>query len=143
MDSALSDSQRDRSALMETALECVVENIGDIMPVVVVEYYGRYPEGKESFEYHGFEGHVRLTESMVDSVLYCITGWIDNRREVESIISDTVPHHRSLKISHDLLISLLDVTLEILLSGIPTEQREARALVESIGSELRVEISNA
>lgn len=143
MDDSLSESLQDKTVLMEAALECVVESIGDIMPVVIKEYYSRYPEGEASFKHHGFDGHIRLAESMVDSVLYCIIGWVDNRREVESVISDTVPHHRSLKIPHELLVSLLDVTLGVLLSGIPDEQQDARELLESVGEEIRAEINKA
>ena len=143
MSDTLIDSEQDKAALMDTALECVVDSKGDIMPLVIEEYYQRCPDGKESFEHHGFDGHVRLTESMVDSVLYCITGWVDNRREIESLIADTVPHHKSLKIPRDLLVSLLDVTLEVLLSGVPIENQRARSLLVSIGREIRLEISNA
>ena len=137
------NSTRQDSELMERALEYVGESVGDIVPVILEEFYHRDPGAQKVFKEFGFEEHQRMAHSMVDEVLHCIISWIDGAGEVKSVIAETVPHHRSLKISDQLLVSLLDVALEVLLSGIPAEAQQERALLERVGSELQTEISRA
>lgn len=141
--STLAKSVEENSKLMEQILEYAVENVGDIVPIVIERFYQRYPEGEEAFKHHGFERHIRVAAEMVDSVLYCVMSWVERPREIKSIISDTVPHHRSLKIPDELLESLLDVTYEVLNSALPTESEREKCLLEKTVQELRVEIRKA
>lgn len=117
MGATLVESAQKQLLVLEDALQYVADNMGDMAAVVIETYYARYLEGVSSFRYHGFEGHIRLAESMVDSVFYCTMGWIDNRREIESTIAEIVLHHISIKILRDLFISFFEVALRVLLWG--------------------------
>ena len=136
-------SSSEKSELIERALEHVTEQLGDVVPLILEEFYRRDLSAKKVFQEFGFDDHQRMAHSMVDEVLHCIISWVDGAEEVKSVIAETVPHHRSLKIPDHLLESLLDVTLEVLQSGIPQQAQSERALLQQIGSELRTEISRA
>ena len=129
--------------LMERALEYVSESVGDVVPVVLERYYHYHPEAEKVFRDFGFEEYQRMAQSMVDEVLHCIITWADEPAEVKSVIAETVPHHRSLKIPDQLLITLLDVVLDVLVTGLPTGAGQERALLERVGLELKAEIEHA
>lgn len=137
------NSSMEDTELMERALEYAAESVGDIVPVILEEFYRREPGAEQVFKEFGFEDHRRMANSMVDEVLHCIISWVDGAEEVKSVISETVPHHRSLKIPDQLLLSMLDVSLEVFLSGIPADAQQERALLAQVGGDLRAEISRA
>lgn len=141
--SQLTQSKEENIKLMEQVLEYAAENVGDVTPIIIERYYKRYPEGKEAFKDHGFDRHMQVAQEMVDSALYCVMSWIERPREIKSIISDTVPHHRSLKIPDELLESLLDVTYEVLNSGLPTSAEKEKLLLANTVEDLRNEIKVA
>ena len=125
---------------MELALEHISESAGDVVPVILAEFYRRDPGAEQVFRDFGFEQHERMAHSMVEEVLHCIFSWVDAAEEVKSVIGETVPHHRSLKIPDELLLSLLDVALEVLGSGIPAQAEQELVLLKRVGQELRSEI---
>lgn len=141
--STQTSSIEENSKLMEQILEYAAENIGDVIPITIEQYYQRHPEGEAAFRQHGFDRHINVAQDMVDSVLYCLMSWIERPREIKSIISDTVPHHRSLKIPDELLESLLDVTSDILHSGLPSDAEQERRLLNKTVQELKDEIRAA
>lgn len=118
----------ERLGLIERGLERAAERLGDITPLVMAQFYARFPDARASFVHHAAWHPERLEAEMVDNALYCAMTWFERRSEIEIIFDQSVPHHQhTLKIPPEWYGGLIGAVLDVLEPTVPGDEVEERA----------------
>jgi len=127
-----------RQGRVQAALEHAAERLGDITPLVMAEFFRRFPAAEASFAHHAPHDPARLGAEMVDNALYCLMTWCERRSEVEIILQTSAPHHAdTLHVPGEWYAGLLGATADVL-------ARAARGGEEAaLWAELSAELSAA
>ena len=104
----------EKLAVLEEILYKAAEDLGDINPRVMEEFYLAYPAALPLFIEHGGMKKDRLENDMVESAVYCLMSWFENPAEIEIMFSHTVPHHEILNIPPEFFSGLLMTTMSVI-----------------------------
>lgn len=104
----------EKLTILEEILYKAAEDLGDINPKVMEEFYVAYPEALALFIEHGGQRRERLENDMVESALYCLMAWFESPSEIEIMFSHTVPHHEILNIPPEFFSGLLLATMSVI-----------------------------
>ncbi len=133
-----------RQARVEAALEHAAEQLGDITPLVMAEFFHRFPAAEASFAHHAPHDPARLGAEMVDNALYCLMTWCERRSEVEIILQTSAPHHAdTLHVPGEWYAGLLVVTANVL-AGAARDAEEAglwAQLADKLGAAVAASIA--
>ncbi|WP_370030759.1 hypothetical protein [Qipengyuania mesophila] len=126
----------DRDALAQRSMERLAQVVGDITEPVLETYYARHPDARASFEHHGL-GHTRELEGrMVAESLYLLLAWVEDPVRARIDHGTAIVHHNdTLLVTPHWYLGLVDATLEILLTTIPAEADDERALWLNVRAE--------
>lgn len=128
----------ERQTRTEAALAHAADVLGDVTPLIMAEFYRRFPAARESFEFHAGGNPARLEAEMVDNALYCLMTWCERRAEVEFILQTSAPHHAdTLHVPIEWYAGLVDATVAILAASARDAQEAA------LWAELDVELRAA
>lgn len=121
--------ERKRQALLDTALERAVEQLGDPTAPVMAAFYRRFPEARASFEHHWPGKADRLEAEMVGNALYFVMTWYERRSEVEITFGSSVPHHHhTLAVPVDWYEGLIDAAIGVLAATCPADAADEAAM---------------
>lgn len=113
--------------VLESILERAANELGDITPVVLADFYSLHPGSRELFGHHGGQNMSRMESDMVESALYCLMTWFDRPAEIEVMFTHTIPHHEMLDIPVEQFAGLLQSTLRVLGKTLPDgDNRDTR-----------------
>jgi hypothetical protein len=116
--------------VLESVLERAADELGDITPAVLSNFYNAHPGSRELFGHHGGQNMSRMEADMVESALYCLMTWFDRPVEIEIMFTHTIPHHEMLDIPVDQFAGLLESTIRVLGETLPADDKQG-ALVWS------------
>lgn len=129
----------ERQARIEAALEHAAAVLGDVIPLIMAEFYRLHPEARESFAYHAPDQPDRLEAEMVDNALYCLMTWCERRAEVEIILQTSAPHHAdTLHVPVAWYAGLLDAAVSVL--GATARDAAEAALWQDLRAELHAAV---
>jgi hypothetical protein len=121
---------------VEQLLERASENLGDLTPRVLAEYYRRYPQAREAFAQNGFSRADRLEEDMVNSAVYCLMTWFERPVEVEITMRDSIPLHQFRNIPIDYVTGLQEVVCDVIAAALPNANDAEKALLAELKQSL-------
>lgn len=131
-----------RLPLVEAALEHAAEVLGDVTPLVMAEFFARYPEAEASFAHHAPHNPAKLEAEMVENALYCLMTWCERRSEVEIILQTSAPHHNdTLKVPYGWYSGLILATADVLARA--SRDEDERALWRGLREELEAAVAAA
>lgn len=129
---------RERQAAVDAALERAAERLGDVVPLVMAEFYAHHPDARAAFDQHSPHGNPhRLEAEMVDNALYFVMTWFERRAEIEIIAYTSVPHHvETLKVPAAWYAGLLGATITVLRRATPAQDTAELALWDELHAKL-------
>lgn len=131
-----------RLPLVEAALEHAAEVLGDVTPLVMAEFFARFPEAEASFAHHSPHDPAKLEAEMVENALYCLMTWCERRSEVEIILQTSAPHHSdTLQVPSGWYSGLIVATADVLARAARSD--EERGLWQGISAELDAAVADA
>lgn len=131
-----------RLPLAEAALEHAAEVLGDVTPLIMAEFFARYPEAEASFAHHSPHNPAKLESEMVGNALYCLMTWCERRAEVDIILQTSAPHHNdTLKVPYGWYSGLIAATADVLARA--SRDEDERALWRGISAELQEAVAAA
>lgn len=126
-----------RQQLLESALERVVDQQGDITAAAMARFYAVCPDAQASFEKHWPGRAERLEAEMVANALYFVMTWYERRSEIAITLGTSVPHHHfTLEVPVEWYGALLGAVIEQLAQGTPAEAADERAMWHDLRAEL-------
>jgi hypothetical protein len=111
----------DKLQVLESILERAADELGDITPLVMADFYSLHPGSRELFGHHGGQNVGRMEADMVESALYCLMTWFDRPAEIEIMFTHTIPHHEMLNIPVEQFAGLLESTIRVLGATLATD----------------------
>ncbi|WP_374530937.1 hypothetical protein [Novosphingobium sp.] len=131
-----------RLPLVEAALEHAAEVLGDVTPLVMAEFFTRYPEAEASFAHHAPHNPAKLEAEMVENALYCLMTWCERRAEVEIILQTSAPHHNdTLQVPYAWYSSMIAATGAVLARA--SRDEGERSLWQDLCAELEAAVASA
>jgi len=131
-------------SLMDEVLMRASEQLGDITPHVMAVYYRSHPEALAHFERLAFGKRAQLEGIMVENSVYCLMKWLEERSEVEILLSGSLIHHEeTLKLPPDLYMDFIDATAAVVSATIPKECASQHAVLYEVCGELRSIVDSA
>ena len=129
---------REQQAQVDAALERAAERLGDIVPLVMAEFYAHHPDARAAFDTHSPHGNPhRLEAEMVDNALYFVMTWFERKAEVEIIAYTSVPHHaETLHVPPAWYSGLLEATITVLRRATPPDDTAELALWDELREKL-------
>ena len=119
------------------SMERLAEQKGDITAEVLDLYYARFPDARDSFEYHGCGNTAELEGRMVNTAAFYLLEWAENASGVFIQQGTTIPHHHdTLLVGPQWYMGLIDAVLVVLLETIPAECSDEREMWLKIRSEI-------
>jgi hypothetical protein len=108
--------------LIDLSLTRAAEKLGDITDPVMDCFYQNFPEAQATFETLGLGNRRKLEAEMIGIVVYCLMNWLDRPSEIRILLGDSVPHHQdTLHVDHSWYNGLVNATIEIITSTIPSD----------------------
>lgn len=134
----------DRLVLMQTTLERAAEELGDLTEPVTKRFYRRCPAAAASFRELGLGEPRPLEARMIESVLFCLMTWLEERPIVEMLIQVYLPHHYlTLGVEVDWFRAMVEETADIIAETIPPGNAAERAAWSEISSGVLAVIADA
>ena len=97
--------------LIETRLERIAEQLGDITAPVMTLFYQRYPAIKAVFAELGCGDPVLLEAQMIENILYCFMVWFKAPAEIRILLAESAIHHlMTLSVALDVYTGLMTAT---------------------------------
>lgn len=133
-----------RQQLLESALERVAAQQGDIAAAAMARFYAACPDAQASFEKHWPGRAERLEAEMVGNALYFVMTWYERRSEVAITLGTSVPHHHStLDVPVEWYGALLGAVIDELAIATPAEANEERAMWHDLHAELMQAVASS
>lgn len=125
------------AALIERGLERAAQQLGDITPLVMREFYRRIPEAEASFRHHAPHDPHGLEAEMVGNTLHYIMRWHEAPMEIRIDMDTSVPHHRvALDVPPDWYRGMIEAAIDVILSSVPSSASDERAAWKQLRDQL-------
>jgi hypothetical protein len=122
-----------KQSVLDTILIRAAEQLGDVTEPIMAAYYEQFPEGRKIFTEHGIAGVSKLEAEMVETTLYCMAYWFENKLDVQIILDQTVPHHvDTLRIPLIYFAGLITVAAEVLGETIPNTSPDEKLIWDEL-----------
>lgn len=109
-----------RQAAIEARLERYAVTHGDPAEQVIGEFYGRFPDARQSFAHHSPHNPGSLETEMVGNTLYYIMTLFESPVETRIYFDTSVPQHRvALNVPPDWYRGFIDATIDVIERGAP------------------------
>lgn len=136
--------RQEKTAAVEAILERAAEELGDITPQVMTDYFNRLPQAREMFAEHGGHQEESLQGEMVAQALYCLMYWYRSPAEIEILLRGSVPHHNdTLRVPPEYYGELLQVTAAVVEKSIPAQNIDELSLWGELRQKLAEQIRDS
>ena len=110
-------------SLQDLTLERAAEQLGDITPHVLSNYYRHHPDARQRFIALSMGPHAQLEGRMVEGVLYCLMHWYLSPGEIRIMLTEALLHHlTTLEISSSQFGGLITAVCDTVAATIPAEE---------------------
>lgn len=127
----------DRALLVQSTLQRLADQRGDVTAEVLERYYRRMPDARASFEHHGLGDRAGLEARMVTESVFLLMKWTEDPRAAEIDQGTTIVHHNDvLEIGPRWYMGLIDAVIEIVVETLPAQARDERVIWRDLRQEI-------
>jgi hemoglobin-like flavoprotein len=124
-------------------LERAAESVGDVVPIIINNFFAKFPEAEAIFKEHDHNDSVKMAAEMANEALYCLMRWFERPEEIEIMLLDTVPHHQDLNIPMKYFTGLQECALSVIERTIPDTETLSKSVINILRERLLSVIENA
>jgi len=119
----------DTIALIENSLTLAAERLGDITPLVMENFYARFPACQAVFERLSLGKPHEMEGEMVTQTVYSLLAVVEQPEATGIMLDEEVIQHQYYEVPVEYFNGFIDSTVDVILAAIADEMPEgARAL---------------